>query len=359
MLRNQYEQMLINEKSVAGKEILDINQLTDDERLKMEEEFAKKQVDFQQFMFDKMLSDQEEYNRESEKLSEQLVMRKQELQNELIDFTAQMLNTALELEEEKLEEQQELNDNWRDHELEQIQDQEEAGVISKEQADARKEAVDDLANRREEDLQKKREALQKRQAVVEMASALAKLAIETARTIGEIKLQASILLSNPVTAPLAAMALAQIPIVIATGVAQAAAIVASSVPKFAKGTKDHPGGLSVWGDGGRSELAITPDGRMYKSPAHAEYVSLPEHTVIYPDFNKAMMDASVITDFTNNGKEVKTIVIQDNEKLVKYNKQSNSMLKKIAINQQRQMASMISLNSANYLKKNIQSKKHN
>lgn len=63
-----------------------------------------------------------------------------------------------------------------------------------------------------------------------------------------------------------------------------------AVPKYAKGTKGHPGGLAVVGDGGGEELIRTPDGETYLSPATDTLVDLPKGSAVLPhDKTKALL----------------------------------------------------------------------
>lgn len=52
------------------------------------------------------------------------------------------------------------------------------------------------------------------------------------------------------------------------------------VPKYAKGTDGHPGGLAILGDGGGRELFRTPDGMTALSPAKDTMYNLPEGTTV-------------------------------------------------------------------------------
>lgn len=68
-------------------------------------------------------------------------------------------------------------------------------------------------------------------------------------------------------------------IVAAQGAVQIAAINATPVPAFAKGTKDAPGGLAIVGEKG-SELITTPSGEKYLSPSEATLTDLPKHSEV-------------------------------------------------------------------------------
>jgi len=100
-------------------------------------------------------------------------------------------------------------------------------------------------------LEQKRREIQIRQARFEKLAAVAQIAIKTAEAVGAIKLQAAILLANPVTALLSPLALAQVPIAIAIGAIQAAAVLATPVPKYQKGGRARKGETALTDEAGR------------------------------------------------------------------------------------------------------------
>ena len=78
----------------------------------------------------------------------------------------------------------------------------------------------------------------------------------------------------------------------ALGAAQLVKAIATPVPKYAKGTKNHPGGPAIVGDGGKSERVILPGGETFDTPDKPTLVNLPKGTKVLPDadaINKAMM----------------------------------------------------------------------
>lgn len=83
------------------------------------------------------------------------------------------------------------------------------------------------------------------------------------------------------------LGVAGIPILAAIGAAQIAAIVARPIPKYKDGTMDHPGGAAIVGDGGKSELVVTPEGRLIQTPSTPTLMSFPKHSIVLPDMNKA------------------------------------------------------------------------
>jgi hypothetical protein len=93
------------------------------------------------------------------------------------------------------------------------------------------------------------------------------------------------------TAVAVVKALPNIPLAIAIGALGAIELgvaLATPIPKYKHGTKNHPGGYAILGDGGKSELAITPSGNMIQSGAKDELHYLPKGTVVFPDVSKVI-----------------------------------------------------------------------
>lgn len=149
--------------------------------------------------------------------------------------------------------------------------------------------------------QANREALERRQreidvnkAKFEKAAAVLAIAIDTFQKIAAIKAQAAVLLANPVTAPLAAFALSQIPFVIASAAIATTGIISKPIPRFAYGTDDAPGGLSVVGDAGKTELVKEPSGKIWKTPNVPTVMNVPKHSIVYPNARAVLENGLVV-----------------------------------------------------------------
>lgn len=62
-----------------------------------------------------------------------------------------------------------------------------------------------------------------------------------------------------------------------------------AVPQYAKGTKSHPGGPAILGDGGGAELYRTPAGQLGLSPATDTLMNLPKGTQVIPARQTSML----------------------------------------------------------------------
>lgn len=172
---------------------------------------------------------------------------------------------------EKLEEEQEANEEAYDAEVERIESLQETGAISTEEAEARKRAAEDRTRQKEEEIAKKKSELEQKQAKWNKANSIIQTTIATSLAIMQAYAQAGPIVGSVFAAIIAAM-----------GAAQIAIIAAQQIPKYAKGTKDHPGGLAIVGDGGRREGVVTDKG-VYATPDKPTLVDLPRHAQVIPD----------------------------------------------------------------------------
>lgn len=187
-----------------------------------------------------------------------------------------LANSLFELSLSRLEAESEANQEWADEQTERVEKMEESGAISKEQAEARKEAIRQKSEEREKEIATKQAKIKKQQSIFNIIVDTA-TAIMAAWSYGPI-----------VGAILTAL-------IAATSAVQLATVMAEPIPQYAKGTQNHPGGLAIVGDAGRSEIVRTPGGGMYQTPATDTLVSLPKHSVVYPSIEAAMKDIDAIT----------------------------------------------------------------
>lgn len=165
----------------------------------------------------------------------------------------------------RVEEEQEANEEAGEKELERIEKLENSGVITKEEAEARKRAAEQTTANKNKELEKKKEALQQKQAKWEKANAISQSIIATALAVSKA-------LPNLVLAALVGT----------LGAAQLATIIAQPIPKYAKGTDNHPGGLAIVGDGGKHEAVVTDKGT-YITPNVPTLIDLPRRAKVIPD----------------------------------------------------------------------------
>ena len=100
----------------------------------------------------------------------------------------------------------------------------------------------------------------------------------------------------------------------AMGAVQLATIIAQPIPKYAKGTKDHKGGLAIVGDGGKREGVITEKG-LWVTPDTPTLIDLPKHAMVVPDIQKYLSAKGLQSDLLNKsrGKNEPVVVNVNND----------------------------------------------
>ena len=195
--------------------------------------------------------------------------RKKQIIQAVAEFAEEVSNAYYENQYARLEAEQKANEEREEERLAQIERLEESGAITKEQAEARKQAVMQESELKEKEIAQRQAKLERQQALMNVAISTAVSIAKTAANLG-----------FPAAIPFIAIATA-------IGAAQIATIKATTIPKYAEGTDDHPGGLAIVGDAGKSEMVIA-NGRVFKTPDTDTLVELPKHAMVLPDFNYAV-----------------------------------------------------------------------
>jgi len=148
-----------------------------------------------------------------------------------------------------------------------------SGVLSQEEADARKASIDDQAKAREDQLNEEAKQTKIKQAKFDKEMSVFNILLNTATAVVE--------------------ALPNVPLSIiigAMGALELGAVLSKPIPAYALGTNDHIGGNAILGDGGKHEMAVTPSGSIIKTPKVPTVMSLPIHTKVFPDYDKAIQE---------------------------------------------------------------------
>lgn len=198
------------------------------------------------------------------------IERTTEMWGAMVSGIGSMISSIYDRQIEAVEAEQEANEKAGEEEISRIEALEERGAITTEEAEARKRAAEDKTAQKNAELEKKKAALKTKQAKFEKATSIAEAAIQIAggilQTIKELGFPAAI----PMIAALGAM-----------GAIQLATIIATPIPKYAKGTDSHKGGLAVVGDGGVPETIVTDKGA-YITPSVPTLVDIPKGAKVIP-----------------------------------------------------------------------------
>lgn len=253
-----------------AKEQLNTPGLSEEDRLKLKEKIAQAEIALAEKVRDADINAADDASEAYKKKMDKVASAIQAI-SELLSGFADLGTAIFERKMEEIEAEQDANDEAYEKEVERIEKLEENGAISTEEAEARKRAAEDKTKQKEEEIAKKKAVLQEKQAKFDKANNVIQTIMSTSLAIMRAW-------TNPFTAP------AIIPLIIAQGAIQLATILAQPIPKYAKGTKDHPGGLAIVGDGGKKEGIITDNG-LFVTPDKPTLVNLPAHAQVIPDLS--------------------------------------------------------------------------
>lgn len=249
-----------------AKEQLNTPGLSEEDRLKLKEKIAQAEIALAEKVGDADIN-------AADKSVEANKRKMDTIQaiSDLLGGFADLGTAIFERKMEEVEAEQDANDEAYDREVERIEKLEENGAISTEEAEVRKRAAKDKTAKKNAELEKKKAALQEKQAKFDKANNIIQTIMATSLAIMKAW-------TNPFAAP------GIIPLIIAQGAVSLATIIAQPIPKYAKGTKDHPGGLAIVGDGGKKEGIVTNNG-LFITPDKPTLVDLPAHAQVIPDLS--------------------------------------------------------------------------
>lgn len=253
-----------------AKEQLNTPGLSEEDRLKLKKKIAQAEIDLAEKVRDAKINavdkSAEVNKRKMDKIAETI-----QAMSDLLGGFADLGTAIFERKMEEVEAEQDANDEAYDREVERIEKLEENGAISTEEAEDRKRTAKDKTAKKNAELEKKKAALQEKQAKFDKANNIIQTIMATSLAIMKAW-------TNPFAAPRI------IPLIIAQGAVSLATIIAQPIPKYAKGTKDHPGGLAIVGDGGKKEGIVTNNG-LFITPDKPTLVDLPAHAQVIPDLS--------------------------------------------------------------------------
>lgn len=282
-----------------------------DERLEMEKKIAQLRVQLSKETTDKINADAEKELKERQKVEE----AKKKLIQEAVNAIAEIGSSMFDRRIQEIEAEIDANQEAYDKKVEEIDALAEKDVITKEEAEARKRVAEEQSSARNAELEKKKADLQTRQARFQKT-------IDITQTIAATALAVTKALPNLVLAALVG----------AMGAAQLATIIAQPIPKYAKGTDYHPGGLAIVGDAGKHEAVIS-GGKAYITPDTPTLMPIPKGAEVLPDINdpefySRFMDNSYWLTHNKAGERVQIVNHFDAEGIIQASNKTKNDLKK-------------------------------
>lgn len=293
-IQEEYAQKRLDIQRKELRERLQIEGLSEKDIISIEKKIGELEIQEREILLNKKIEQEKEFYAIQKQLAE-----------EAYSFVNQLMMQNYQNKINIIEKELEASERAREEEIERIERFEEAGAISKEQADARKAFVDEKAKMREKELEEQKKEILRKQAIYEKAQALAGIAINTGMAIMKTSAQWGYPAALPFIAAISALS-----------AVQTASVLATPIPEYAEGTQDHPGGLAIVGDGGKSEMVIA-NGRIFKTPSTDTLVELPKHAMVIPDFAAGLEQAKISmnkTDRVISFEELSGLVREGNNK---------------------------------------------
>lgn len=309
------------------EEVLKTANLSAEERKNYEAELAKAKGALETAMADQAIAEIDRVNQADAAAKEKRLQNAQQwmqVASDSLNAINDLVSTIYDAKISKVEEEQEANQEAADAEQERISDLVEKKVITEEEGEARKRAAEAKTAKKNEELEKKKAKLKRDQAIWDKANNIAQCTMQTALAI----MNAWSTAPWPINIAMAAVAGAM-------GAMQLATIIATPLPKYAKGTKSHKGGPAVVGDGGEPEL-VTFGGKSWITPDTPTIVDLPAGAAVIPHING--VDESLVSIPTSSNDSKTPVVINNDYSRLEAKMDNFIYLIKQQTKQQRQIA---------------------
>lgn len=324
-LSERYAQQTVQDNIDMLESILKQEDLTAAERLKIEKLLADKKIELAGLVADAAVAAAERTTKaDDDSTSKRLANAKQWLQvaADSLNTISDLVATVYDAKISKVEEEQEVNTEAGEAEQERIAELVEQKVITEEEGEARKRAAEDKTAKKNEELERKKQQLKYRQAVWDKANGIAQAGIATALAI----MNALQMKPFPVGIAMAAIAGA-------LGAVQVASIIATPIPKYAKGTDRHKGGLAIVGDGGTPELVVH-NGKSWVTPDEPTLVDLPAGAIVLPDISLAP-DKTGLVEIPEGGNNTPPVIVNNDYGVLQREVAQVCMLIRMLLKQQR------------------------
>ena len=290
--------------------------LRGDDAIEAYKAIAKARISLSDMVYDaevKNAEDAQKKKKEELKKVENYINKAMALANAIGNLGSAIFDRQI----QQIENEMDANEDAYEQKIDNIDSLAEKEIITKEEAEARKRAAEEETSRKNKELEKKKAELQTRQAKFQKA-------MDIAQTIAATSLAVTKALPNFVLAALVG----------AMGAVQLATILAQPIPKYAHGTDNHPGGLAIVGDGGRSEAVLVGD-KAYITPDKPTLLSLPAGAEVVPDIN----DPAFLSRFVDNtywlthnkkGEPVQIVNNFDSEGIIRANNEIKKEIGKLS-----------------------------
>lgn len=277
-IKRRYALQGLNSQVSAIEELLISEDISASERARYAKELSDLKRQISELDLEYFIDNNEKEVASEREKAEEILYISGELAAALTNLANSIFESRIQAIDEEIARNDEKYNRWLENEN-----------LSEEQ---RKE-IEKQREKEREQLEKKKRKEQRKQAILNKAMAIADIAINTAVGIMKAFAQTGIL-GGPVAAA----------IIGAIGAVQAAAVIAQPIPKYAKGTDDHPGGFALVGEE-RPEVIEEPGKKPYVV-SRPTVMDLPKGTRVTPSLEEyeRLMRASVLASIDIENKKL-------------------------------------------------------
>ena len=310
----------VAEITVAGLEkALEVEGLTDEQRAELSKQLADAQIKLSGLVSDARKKDMEQTVEDEEKARKKRIEKVEKWANAAVEaasYVADFMGSIYDGQLEKLNEQMEAEQTRHETEIANIEEQEERGAITHEEAELRKREAEQRTAKAQEQLEKKKAQIEYKKAMMDKMNSIAQIGIATALAIMK-----------------AAPNWINVALVSALGAAQMAVAIAQPIKAYREGTKGrpHPGGFAVVGDGFQQEL-IAYGHNVWLTPDEPTLINLPRGAEVFPQVDEktvAQLGASLPTLTMSTDKATGApVIINDYDALQQQSIRNAKMLAK-------------------------------
>lgn len=257
------------------EEILNCDDLTAEERERLSRELEAAKLAHEKAVTDSVIAENERRVKSDKEATEQRIANAQnwlQVASDGLNAINDLSSAIYDRKIERVDEELEAVTTAGDTEQQRITELVEKKVITEEEGEARKRAAEALTAKKTEQLEKKKQQLKYKQAVWDKANSVAQAGIATALAI----------LNASQMKPFLPLGMAMAAIAGTMGAMQIATILATPIPKYAKGTDYHRGGPAIVGDGGKPEVVILGN-TAWLTPDTPTLVDIPAGATVIPD----------------------------------------------------------------------------
>lgn len=303
------------------KQIADL--LTGEDRIAARSAVAEAEMSLDNMVADNAVK----ANERAKKSDEDRLKNIQDKVGKIVDYVNMAANTISDIgnalfdrQISNIEDEIDANQEAYNKRIEEIDSAAKQEIITKEEAEAQKRTAEEQSSARNAELEKKKADLQTWQARFQKTIDITQTIASTAKAIMVAYT------AGPIVGAIYAA------LVAAMGAAQLATIIAQPIPKYAKGTDYHPGGLAIVGDAGKHEAVIS-GGKAYITPDTPTLMPIPKGAEVLPDINdpefySRFMDNSYWLTHNKAGERVQIVNHFDAEGIIQASNKTNNDLKK-------------------------------